>query len=428
MNVKFSKKISNLLFNIRNKGFFHLLLANFLINFLGFGSQLFVAKFLSATDLGRIKTMQSFISLAVIFAGFGFNTAVLKLCSENKSLDEKRYILIENCKLTFVGVVLTIIIMAMLAFLGYLSPDKEVNHWMLLYMFSIPAAVFTSLFICYVQALKKIQLMSYVQVGIRSLGVLCLIVFTYYWKLPGFILSSVLVGLIALIPLFRLSEIDWKNRPKKIDILRRSIYYGKWSMASNGFNALGISIDILLLNYLVKDRTILGDYGLATIFILAMNQITGTVQAIATPFFSEKSEDGGEFIRVLKKYNRLLIILAGVMSLIAIVVVPLFTKLIYKEKYQMTGAFFQFLVLRYFFWSCYALLGVAMVGLGRMKDNFIASSINVPFAILFTFLFISFWGPIGAAYAQALSGIVAMVIVYLNFNRVLRGHFQSRGF
>jgi O-antigen/teichoic acid export membrane protein len=199
-------------------------------------------------------------------------------------------------------------------------------------------------------------------------------------------------------------------------------------MASNGFNALGISIDILLLNYLVKDRTILGDYGLATIFILAMNQITGTVQAIATPFFSEKSEDGGEFIRVLKKYNRLLIILAGVMSLIAIVVVPLFTKLIYKEKYQMTGAFFQFLVLRYFFWSCYALLGVAMVGLGRMKDNFIASSINVPFAILFTFLFISFWGPIGAAYAQALSGIVAMVIVYLNFNRVLRGHFQSRGF
>lgn len=75
-------RILQLLRDILNKGFFHLLSANFIIGFLGFGSQLLVAKFLTPVELGQIRTMQSFIGVATILAGFGFNTAVLKLCSE----------------------------------------------------------------------------------------------------------------------------------------------------------------------------------------------------------------------------------------------------------------------------------------------------------------------------------------------------------
>lgn len=417
-------KIKQILVDVKNKGFFHLMSANLLINFLGFGSQLFVAKFLSSIDLGRIKTMQSFISLAVILGGFGFNTAVLKLCSENKPLDEKKHILKENLILTFASVTITLIIMGVLAIYGYLSPDRVINHWMLLFMFSIPAAVFTSLFICYLQALKKIQLMAYAQVAIRSLGVLSLIVFTYYWKMPGFILSSVLIGLIALIPLFRLAAINGKRRRVGSDIARQSFYYGKWSVASNGLNALGVSVDIFLINYLIKDRAILGDYGLATVFILAMNQITGTIQAISTPFFSEKSGTRVEFMRVLRKYQRLLIVVAAIVTITAIITIPWFVKLIYANKYPMAGVFFQILSLRYFIWSCYALLGVALIGLGRMKDNFLASAVYVPITIILSAIFIIAWGPIGAAYAQAAAGFCSLLVTYLYFQHALGSHFN----
>lgn len=424
MNKAFFNKVRNLISNIRNKGFFHLLSANFLISFLGFGSQLFVAKFLSPIDLGRIKTMQSFTSLAVIIAGFGFNTAVLKLCSENKPLEEKKHILKENLRLTFACVAVTLMVMGALAIRGYLSPDRAINHWMLLFMFSIPAAVFASLFICYLQALKKIQLMSYAQVVIRSLGVLSLIICTYYWKLPGFIFSSILFGLIALIPLFRLTEINWKAKPTGTDIMRQSLYYGKWSVASNGLNALGVSMDIFLLNYLVKDRAILGDYGLSTVFILAMNQITGTVQAIATPFFSEKSNDKVEFMRVLGKYQKLLIAVAAIVTIATIIIIPWLVKMIYAEKYSKTGLFVQILSLRYFFWSCYALFGVALIGLGRMKDNFVASAVYVPIAIVLSIIFITAWGPVGAAYAQVAAGVFSLLVTYINYQHALRAHFN----
>ena len=80
----YKEKFLVLIKDINKKGFFHLLSAKFLLRFFGFGSQLLVIKFLSATEMGQIKTMQSFISVATLLAGFGFNTAVLKICSEKR--------------------------------------------------------------------------------------------------------------------------------------------------------------------------------------------------------------------------------------------------------------------------------------------------------------------------------------------------------
>jgi len=78
--------------DVEKKGFFHLVSANLIIGFLGFGSQLLVAKYLTPVELGQIKTIQAFINVATIIASFGFGISVLKLCSEKKSLEEKAYI------------------------------------------------------------------------------------------------------------------------------------------------------------------------------------------------------------------------------------------------------------------------------------------------------------------------------------------------
>jgi O-antigen/teichoic acid export membrane protein len=78
-------KISYFLRNIRQKGFFHLLSANILIQLFAFVSQLFVAGILSAEDIGRIKIIQTYLSIFSIIAGMGFNASTLKICSEHKS-------------------------------------------------------------------------------------------------------------------------------------------------------------------------------------------------------------------------------------------------------------------------------------------------------------------------------------------------------
>lgn len=182
-------------------------------------------------------------------------------------------------------------------------------------------------------------------------------------------------------------------------------------------------MDIFMLNYLIKDRVSFGYYSLSTIFILGMNYITSTVQTIATPYFSEKSNDKEEFLRVLRKYEKLMVFLALGVSAILFLIVPTFIKVIYGNNYAIAGTYFRILILKYFFWSCYALLGVAILGLGKMRYNFFSNSISVPVSLILSYLFISYYGAIGAAVAQAIAYFITLIIVMFMIKHVIRIHF-----
>jgi len=255
-------KILQLLRNITNKGFFHLLSANFIIGFLGFGSQLLVAKFLTAEELGQIKTIQSFIGVAIILAGFGFNTAVLKLCSEKRSSEERAYIFKRNFYYTSIPIFLVLIVLFILARLKFLSPDPAINKLLLPYMLVIPAMTWTSLIIVYLQALKKIKLMAKIQILIRLFGFIVLVAITYFYGLIGFIISTVLIGYIALIPLFNLVKKHFSTNSKVNKVFHQSLFYAKWSVSANAIGAIGQHMDIFMLNYLIGDRVSFGYYSL----------------------------------------------------------------------------------------------------------------------------------------------------------------------
>lgn len=202
--VTSKRKILQLLKDITAKGFFHLLSANFIIRFLGFGSLLLVAKFLTPTELGQIRVMQSYIAVAAIVAGFGFNTAVLKLCSEKRPIEEKSYVFNRNAFYTGLFIIPTLFVLFLLSNFGLLSTDPIINRWFILYIIVIPATVYTALIMVFFQALKKIQLMSKAQVYIRFFGFVSLVLVTYFYGFVGFILSSIVIGYVALIPLIKI--------------------------------------------------------------------------------------------------------------------------------------------------------------------------------------------------------------------------------
>lgn len=415
--------ILQLFANITKKGFFHLLSANVIIGFLGFGSQLLVAKFLTPIELGQIKAIQSFIAVGTILAGFGFNTAVLKLCSEKRASEERAFIFRQNFYYTIVPVLLVLAGLFCLAKLGLLSPDKTINKWLPFYMLVIPAVTYATLIMVYLQALKKIQLMARMQVFIRMFGFIILIPATYFYGLVGFILSTIFIGYTALMPLLNLVKDSLAVKVKVKAVFPQSFFFAKWSVAGNAIATIGQFADIFMLNYLIKDRVSFGYYGLATIFIIGLNYITSSVQSIATPYFSEKSDDKKEFLRVLKKYEKLMILLALGVSIVAFLIIPPFIEIIYGNSYASAGVYFRILVLKYFFWSCYALLGVAILGLGKMRYNFFSVSISVPISLFLSYFFITSYGITGAAVAQALAYFITLIIVLFIINHVIKIHF-----
>lgn len=411
---------------IRNagaKGFFHLFSANILINLFAFGSQLLVVKFLSPAEMADIKTMQSFTGIAVVLAGFGLNAAVLKLCSESRPESERSAIFRQSLILSILPIAVVLIAGVAVAQLKLFSPEQRVNQWMIVFLLTIPATVITSLIMMYLQARKRIKLMATTQTILRIIGLIVIVVASYYFGFAGFVIATVVVAMTALIPLLRVVSSDLHAEKVKSG-LDRIWYFARWSLAANLVGSINSYLDILMLNYLVDDRIGMGYYSIATIFILGLNQVTATVQAIATPYFSEYSNNEAQFMRVLRKYQKMLVLVALGLTLVTMIAVPWFIERIYGDSYAAAGTFFRILAVKYFLWSCYALLGIAIWGIGKMKFSFYSV-----LAALIISTAVSYWlildrGLQGAAYAQVVSYALNLIIVTVMTRLALRGHFR----
>ncbi len=414
------------LLNASAKGFFHLLSANLAISLLSFGAQLLVIKFLSPAEMADIKTMQSFIGIAVVIASVGLNTAVLKLCSEQRSDAERALILRKSLRYTVIPNALVLAAIAAAALLGLFSPSSRVNDWMMVLMFSVPATALGSVLMMYLQARKRIKLMATAQTMIRVVGLTVIVLAAFFYGFGGFVIASAIVAIAALAPLVSLVKDDLVGSKSDAEESFPLIwYYARWSLAGNLVATTIGFLDILMLNYLIDDRVGLGYYSIATIFVLGLSQVTSTVQTIATPFFSEYSSDRSQFMRVLKKYQKMLMLTALALTVASMVIVPWLIVLFYGESYAPAGEYFQILAVKYFLWSCYALLGIAIWGVGKMKLSFYNALATLVVSTVISYVLIIRNGLQGAAIAQVVSYLFSLIIVAFVAKVALESHFHS---
>ncbi len=416
--------IKSLIKNANSKGFFHLLTANYFIGFLGLAAQLIVVKFLSPVEMGQIKTLQSFIAVISIIAGFGFNTAVLKICSEKIDLATKRLIFSKNLIYTQVSITFVLILVYIFAKLEFFSQDKDINEWLIIYLLIVPASVLTGLFMTYLQALKQIKLMATIQSIIRLVGVSAIILFTHYYGFSGFVWTTITIAYIGLVGIliFIKDEIDFDL---SYPLEKRNFTYASWSFLANMIGTGSMYLDIFILNSISEDRELFGFYSIATIFLLGLNYVTSTVQSVSTPYFSEKSNQKQEFIRVLNKYLKILIMVSIFAGLAAFFIVPIIVSIFYGDTYKSVSEFFQILVFKYIFWSGSALMGVAVLSIGRMKFNFMVVVVTTIIAFFITYYFGLIYGVYGVAYGQVLSYFIAMIFILIVGRMVINNHFKG---
>jgi len=418
--------LKSLVKNANSKGFFHLLTANYFIGFLGLAAQLIVVKFLSPVEMGQIKTLQSLIAVISIFAGFGFNTAVLKICSEQMELAKKRAIFSKNLILTIISITLVLTFVYLLTSLELFSQDSAINEWLVVYLLIVPASVLTGLFMTYLQALKQIKLMATVQSLIRLFGVGAIVIFTYLYGFDGFVWTSVFIGYIGLVGIWFFIRKEM-NFDTSYSLEKRNYNYAIWSVLGNLVGTSAMYLDIFILNSISEDREFFGFYSIATIFLLGLNYVTSTIQSISTPYFSEKSNDKEEFIRVLNKYFKLTLLVTVTIAFLAFFIVPLLITFVYGERYEVVGDIFKILVFKYIFWSSLALTAVAVLGIGGMKFNFMTSLFTSIIAFGITYYLGINYGVMGVAYGQVLSYFIAMISILVVGRMVINKHFEKIG-
>jgi O-antigen/teichoic acid export membrane protein len=407
--------------NIYEKGFFHLLSANFLHQFLGFGILLIVAKFLTPAELGEIRILQAYIAVFTIFAAFGVSTAVLKTCAEHRPEPERESILHAGFRRAMLTTFVALLLLAILALSGVITSTQRLAMWLLVYALVIPFSVSTEIFFSYLQALKKIKQLARLHALFRLQAFVIIIACTYIWGFKGFIFATITGYILGLIPvLFTTGTSFLKRVPFSLTVAFKHL--ALFSVLSNGIGMIGKFGDMFLLDYLIINRELIGYYALASLFTFGAIQVTATVQSISTPYLSERAGDIGWFVSKVRSTQMQVGLLSIAVSAGIIVLAYLLIHLFYGEAYFASLEYLPVLLLKYIFWSWYAVIAVGLLGLGYMKYNFIVVSIVTPISILSSYLLFQVYGIIGVAIGQVIGSIVGLIATRILYRLAIRNH------
>jgi O-antigen/teichoic acid export membrane protein len=412
MNIFYDNKL-NLYRNFRQKGFFHLLSANILIQLVAFASQLFVAGILAPEDMGRIKIIQTYLAVFSTLAGMGFNISVLKLCSENRTDEDKMRLFQSAIIFTVVSTISLYIILLVLNFLHIFSSDKLI-YWLIpLGLFPIISNSLFMVFVSYFQAIKKIKLISNLTISNKLLSIGAIVLLSYWFGIKGYYVAYNLSFLIMLIVCFRAIGLNFSGNIHNRDLKSQfSIhwFYAKKSMFANLLSDLSAYVDIILLNFFIKDMQQIGYYSFAVTITVILRLFPGTVQQIASPYFSSMATKKEEFITAFKKYNRLLYIIVFGSLIIIVIIMPYLTHWVFNGKYDQSMIYFPMLATGWSLRLLTQLQSGAIFGLGKIQYNAYVSLISLIFNIIVISISLYYFGLIGAAYASVLNGLVFILL------------------
>lgn len=418
----FKKNISrtkNLIKISSDVGFFHLISSNYAIKIFGFASQIFVAWILTPTDLGRIRVWQSFLSIALITASFGFESSTLKLCSEDRTNEEKYSIYNKALHYIIPSLFITYIVVILLSIFGILSPDKIVNNYTWLFFLALFPLTINGVQLSYLRALKKIKEYANIQVITKLISIIFIICLTYFYNLWGYLVALIFGYLLSFFLIKRLVN---KNSYKSVNIvktplLKMHLKYSIPVVIDDFSGMISQNLDIIILNFIILSRDEVGYYGFATTLLAMMTVISYSMYQIIVPYFSEKSNDIQQILIMFNKYEKKWAFVSLIILVFAILFTVPFLYYAMDGKYVQSTQYFIPLAIAWLFKSNLSFQAGALFGMGKMFFLATFSIISVIVTSFFLWISISHFGSIGAAYGMMFAALFNLSIIKFFFKR-----------
>jgi O-antigen/teichoic acid export membrane protein len=398
--------------SLLDKGFLYLLSSNFFSQILSFGTSLLITRFLDPVELGETKILQSYIILFLVFAGAGFNATILKYCSENRSQENREFLLRFSLYRTLLTTAVVLLVLTVLALIGSLTSTAHLTSWLLIYALAIPFIVVTDILSVFLLATKRAKELSAVQVTNKAIAFVLIVLCTWVWKVEGFVIGALAAGILGVF--FPLSKVSAGFLKAPSGRAPAGIYpLAFFSALAGGITILGQYGDVFILDHFVADRQAIGYYSLATFFILAASQFTMTIQSTLTPYFSENRKDRIWLKKNLIQNQLLAIALSLLVSAGVYAAGWVLIRFVYGSQYQPSLNYLLILLLKYILFSSYAVISSAFIGLGLVKYNFIAVAISTPVGLLLSFLLQQDYSATGVAWAQVIANTLTLGVSLL---------------
>jgi len=419
MIKKIYNNINELLQNSYHKGFFHLLSANIFIQISGFASQLLVSWLLTPKDIGIIKFLQTYSNLFSILATGGLNTAVLKLCSEKRELNEKIVIYKTSLKYMLLFFFLAAFSLLILLSFNILTYDIKIKYYFLIYIPIIFAISYNSIQNSFLQALKLINSMSKAIILSKLTMSILIIALTYFLFLDGYVIATFLGSFLTLFILSKnIKKISVPNVRNEKFPIKPIWYYSKYSLLANFAYTLLLSLDIIFLNIFIKDKNEIGYYSFALLVLVPYEVLRGTIIQITTPYFSEKGDDRNKVFSIFYKYQKLFVLGAFFITIISIFILPPILNFIFSFKYEQSNKYIIALLLVWFLRSIYTMPSQLFIGVGKIYYNFYPILFLLVIHSIMIIILVKIYYVMSVAISLLITEIVAATIAMKLFNNL----------
>jgi PST family polysaccharide transporter len=363
---------------------------------------------------GLLTFVHSLVLFLVIFVEYGFNittTRDISIHSNNKSEIERIYSEVLTTKIFLLGVCFFFFSIAVF------SIDKF-RHDILIYFLYFGIVVGQALFSQWLfQGLQKMKYVTYVNVFFKSIFTICIFIFVKevddIWLVPLFLSAGAISAGISSLLIARF-VLDLHYTFPHFDAVKLQLKSGYHLFMSEFYMAVLTFSNVLILGFLVGNVSV-GIYSAAEKVIRAaaslLSPVINTLFPHVSKLMSENQKEGLDFIRKVKNYGVLIIILGTV---IVFVFADYLFYFIYQNKditnLNQTILVFRIMILfplLSFLDQVYGRL--VLIVLGRSDIFFKIFSICAVFNLILSVILTYSYGYLGTAISSSVSSVIIVI-------------------
>lgn len=399
---------------LKEKGFFHLLVSNYSVQFIVFTSHLLIAKIMLPEDVGIVKTIETFASIAIVLGSGGVLFAILKIIPENTDASTRRFILSYAIKVVFLTSFIVFLVFNLLAFFEVISNDPDTTYWFHTYSLLFIPSVIIQLLTRYYQAIEKFKRISSLIFVFKLFSAFIVLSFTFYFFIKGYIISmvvtTVIIGLALLFDLrnsILSPEFNAAFQPFRAKINKLS----KEAFLAQVIDQFKLHSGFMLANYLLLDRIDFGYYAFALIIIQGLNILASSVQQFVTPKMSKISHDSSNFFKTLGFFEKKYILITSFIFILAQLVISSVILLVFGETYEPSILFIRIMLVGWYINGFFALKGIVFLSLGRMKIISLASFLILILSVPIMYYLNIEYNGLGAAISYVVQSCISLVVI-----------------
>ncbi|MCF6181147.1 polysaccharide biosynthesis C-terminal domain-containing protein [Lutibacter sp.] len=372
-------------------------------------------------ELGIVIYAFQAILFIIPMGSLGLNQGLLRYGSQLKSNKEKdtlfNYILKKGILISLIITVIIIITVYLLNF-----ELNETHFYLILLSLMITSSFIFEIIKIQFRLQKNNKLFSIAELFYNILLVFFVFTLSYNFKELGYAIALIITPFISSLIFIPKLNISW-GKPKKLTFINYKFFrYGFFASLSNVTTQLLISIDIILLGFILKDMELVTAFKYVSLVPYSLLFLSNVV--ITTDFvnFTEKIEDS----IYIKSYIINYIKLFSSISFACIIVIYFFGEFIlsfFEKSYisyfsslmVLTIGVSGILILR-------GLFGNLLSSIGKAHINFSITTLALALNIVLNYYFIPKYGILGAATTSAIimwfTGFLSFLLFFYFYKKL----------